>query len=66
MNATIKPEAAEQLSQSLYRDYRNLRKAVTDEEVDNRTIVLLNRLGRTIEEAKRTLTVLAKENDKNK
>ena len=59
--STIKPEAVEQLCNSLHRDYRNLRKALSNEDLDNHTISLLNKLGRTVEEAKKMLADLGKE-----
>lgn len=57
----IKPEAVEHLSNSLYRDYRNLRKALSNEDLDNRTLAFLNKLGRTVEEARKMMTDLVKE-----
>ena len=62
----IKPEAIEHLSNSLYRDYRNLRRAVIDEDPDNRTVAFLNKLGRTVEETKKMLAELSKEATKEK
>lgn len=59
--STIKPEAVEHLCNSLHRDYRNLRKALSSEDLDNHTISLLNKLGHTVEEAKKMLTDLDKE-----
>lgn len=57
----IKPEAVEQTSNSLYRDYRNLRKALSNEDLDNHTTALLNKLGRTVEDARKMMTDLYKE-----
>lgn len=61
MNTMIKLETVEQLCNSLNRDYKNLRKAVMSEDPDNRTISMLNRLGRTVEDTKKILTELSKE-----
>ena len=58
MTAMTKPEV-EQLSNSLYRDYRNLRKAVLAEDPDPRTVAFLNRLGRTVEDTKKMLKDLS-------
>ena len=57
---TIKPEAVEHLKNTLIRDYRNLRRAVTSEDPDYETQILLSRLGRTIEDAKKMLDDLSK------
>ena len=57
---TIKPEAVEHLKNTLVRDYRNLRRAVTSEDPDYETQILLSRLGRTIEDAKKMLDDLSK------
>lgn len=57
---TIKPEAVEHLKNTLIRDYRNLRRAVTSEDPDYDTQILLSRLGRTIEDAKKMLDDLSK------
>lgn len=57
---TIKPEAVERLKNTLIRDYRNLRRAVTSEDPDYETQILLSRLGRTIEDAKKMLDDLSK------
>lgn len=57
---TIKPETVEHLKNTLIRDYRNLRRAVTSEDPDYETQILLSRLGRTIEDAKKMLDDLSK------
>ena len=65
MNATTKLEA-EHLCHSLRRDYRNLRKAVMLEDPDVYTQTMINKLGRTIEEANRMLTDLQRQLTENK
>lgn len=60
----IKKEAIEHLSNSLNRDYRNLRKAVTSEDPDTYTLSMLRRLGRTVEETQKMLFELSAEREK--
>lgn len=57
---TIKPEAVEHMKNTLIRDYRNLRRAVTSEDPGYETQILLSRLGRTIGDAKKMLDDLSK------
>jgi hypothetical protein len=57
----IKPEAVEQLGNTLRRDYRNLKRAVLDEDPDARTRSFVSKLGRTVEDTIKMLTDLSKE-----
>lgn len=57
----IKPEEVEHLSNSLRRDYRNLKKSVMDEDPDMHTRAFLTKLGRTVEETIKMLNDLSKE-----
>ena len=58
--AKITPETLEHLSRSLHSEFRNLRKALTGEDLDPYTMAHLNKLGYTIEETRRLLLELSK------
>lgn len=56
----IKQEAVEQLCNTLRRDYRNLKRAVLDEDPDARTRSFVSKLGHTVEDTIKMLDDLSK------
>jgi hypothetical protein len=61
MNSSgIKPEAVEQLGNTLRRDYRNLKRAILDEDPDACTRSFVSKLGRTVEDTIKMLDDLSK------
>ena len=58
---TFKPEAVEHLSNTLNRDFRNVRKAVLAEDLDKYTQTMLLRLHYTVEDTRKMLAELSRQ-----